>query len=269
VIDSSSIEVSRRARRAKTDRLDLGGLLTLLARFVQGDRRLWHVVRVPSVTEEDARHLPRTIEAVTQHRTRLINRVKGLLATHGVRCRVDANFLRTIGEVRLWDGTPLPPGLDERLRCEWAQLKHLEQQRRALKAARTKRQRDLTTTHGRTMTQLLHVRGVGPTSATMLTAEIFGWRQIRNRRQLGALVGLRTRPLSKWRDAAGSGHHARGPHACAPRHHAGRVGVDTTSAAQCADTVVSTPLWGRWETHAARRHRRPGAQTADCTLALS
>ncbi len=190
VIDSSSIEVSRRARRAKTDRLDLGGLLTLLARFVQGERRLWHVVRVPSVTEEDARHLPRTIEAVTQHRTRLINRVKGLLATHGVRCRVDADFLRTIREVRLWDGTPLPAGLTERLQCEWAQLEHLSQQLRALKAIRTRRQRDLTTTHGRTMTQLLRVRGVGPTSATVLTAEIFGWRQIRNRRQLGALVGL-------------------------------------------------------------------------------
>ena len=163
--------------------------MTLLARFVQGERRLWHVVRVPSVPEEDARHLPRTIEAVTQHRTRLINRVKGLLATHGVRCRVDADFLRTIGEVRLWDGS-LPPGLNERLRCEWAQLEHLSQQLRALKAARTKRQRDLTTTQGRTMTQLLRVRGVGPTRATVLTAEIFGWRQIRNRRQLGALVGL-------------------------------------------------------------------------------
>ena len=54
VIESSSIEVNRRARRAKTDRLDLGGLLNLLARHQQGDRRVWRVVRVPSVEEEDA-----------------------------------------------------------------------------------------------------------------------------------------------------------------------------------------------------------------------
>jgi transposase len=61
VVDSSSIEVNRRARRAKTDRLDLASLLSLLARYVQGDRRVWRVVRVPSVTDEDARHLRRAI----------------------------------------------------------------------------------------------------------------------------------------------------------------------------------------------------------------
>ena len=85
VVDSSSIEVDRRARRAKSDRLDLGGLLSLLARYVQGDRRAWRVVRVPTVAEEDARHLPRTLETLTQERTRLINRLKGLLATQGVQ----------------------------------------------------------------------------------------------------------------------------------------------------------------------------------------
>ena len=74
VIDSSSIEVNRRARRAKTDRLDLGGLLSLLARDQQGDRR-WRVVRVPSVDEEDARQLHRTRETVQQDRNRLINRL--------------------------------------------------------------------------------------------------------------------------------------------------------------------------------------------------
>jgi transposase len=62
VVDSSSIEVNRRARRAKTDRLDLAGLLSLLARYVQGDKRAWRVVRVPTVAEEDARHLPPTLE---------------------------------------------------------------------------------------------------------------------------------------------------------------------------------------------------------------
>ena len=68
VIDSSSIEVNRRARRAKTDRHDLGGLLSLLARDQQGDRRAWRVVRVPSVDEEDARQLHRTRETVQQDR---------------------------------------------------------------------------------------------------------------------------------------------------------------------------------------------------------
>jgi transposase len=61
VIDSSSIEVNRRSRRAKTDRLDLGSLLNLLARHHAGDRHVWRVVRVPSVDEEDARQLHRVV----------------------------------------------------------------------------------------------------------------------------------------------------------------------------------------------------------------
>jgi hypothetical protein len=78
VVDSSSIEVNRRARRAKTDRLDVTGLLSLLARYAQGDQRAWRVVRIPTVVEEDARHLPRTLEALTQDRTRSMSRLKSL-----------------------------------------------------------------------------------------------------------------------------------------------------------------------------------------------
>ena len=89
VVDSSSIEVNRRARRAKTDRLDLGGLLSLLMRYVQGDRRVWHVVRAPTVSEEDARHVHRTRETIQQDRNRLINRIRGLLATQGVQLPVN------------------------------------------------------------------------------------------------------------------------------------------------------------------------------------
>ena len=106
VVDSSSIEVDRRARRAKTDRLDLAGLSSLLARYAQGDRRAWRVVRVPSVAEEDARHLPRTLETLTQERTRVINRLKGLLATQGLQVRVD-ELPGEFAAARLWDGAPV------------------------------------------------------------------------------------------------------------------------------------------------------------------
>src|SRR6266478_4374894 len=102
VVDSSSIEVNRRARRAKTDRLDLGGLLNLLARYVLGDRRVWRVVRVPTVTDEDARQLPRTWETLTEDRTRLINRMKGLLTTQGVQIPIDKNFLEQLHAAQLW-----------------------------------------------------------------------------------------------------------------------------------------------------------------------
>src|SRR4030095_8152807 len=115
VVDSSSIEVNRRARRAKTDRLDLAGLLSLLARYVLGDRRAWRVVRVPTVADEDARHLPRNLEALTQDRTRLVNRLKSLLATQGLSLVIDAQFLNRLAGTHLWDGAQVPPGLQERL----------------------------------------------------------------------------------------------------------------------------------------------------------
>src|SRR5215471_10972907 len=136
VVDSSSIEVNRRARRAKTDRLDLGGLLSLLARYVQGDRRVWRVVRVPTVTEEDARHLPRTAESLTRDRTRLVNRLKALLATQGVRLPVDHHFVTALNEARLWDATPIPAGLRDRILRDWTQLQTVDAQLRAVKRVR-------------------------------------------------------------------------------------------------------------------------------------
>ena len=170
VVDSSSIEVPRRARRAKTDKLDLASLLRLLARYLAGDRGAWWV---PSVAAEDARHGERSWATVQADRTRIINRLKGLLTTAGVRLRLDATFLERLATVCLWDGTRVPPGLQTRLRQSWAQLAFLNEQRRALQ----------------------RVRGIGPIGTWVLATEIFGWRQIRNGRELGALVGLVPAPF--------------------------------------------------------------------------
>ena len=190
VIDSSSIEVNRRARRAKTDRLDLGGLLSLLTRYVAGDHRVWHVVRVPTVSEEDARHLHRTWEMLQQDRNRVINRLKGLLATQGVALSVTGDFLTRVQTARLWDGTVLPPGLLARLARVWAHLELLTAQLRELATARAALHPDPTTVTGRCVEQLQTLRGVGSIGAWLLTTEIFAWREIQNGRQLGALVGL-------------------------------------------------------------------------------
>jgi transposase len=189
VVDSSSIEVNRRARRAKTDRLDLGGLLSLLGRYVHGDRRVWRVVRVPTVADEDARHLPRTAETLTRDRTRLVNRLKALLATQGIRLRIDHRFVAALDGVRLWDATPIPGGLRDRILRDWAQLQSVTTQRRAVKLARAQRV-DATQPTGRAIETLQTLRAIGPTGAWVLATEIFGWRQIQNGRQLGALVGL-------------------------------------------------------------------------------
>ncbi len=88
VVDSSSIEVNRRARQAKTDRLDAKKLLSRLLRYWAGERDLWSVVHVPTPEQEDGRHLQREIRTLKREQTRLVNRIKGLLAAQGVAIRI-------------------------------------------------------------------------------------------------------------------------------------------------------------------------------------
>lgn len=190
VVDSSSIEVNRRARRSKTDHLDLGGLLTLLGRYVAGDQRCWRVVRVPSVGDEDARQLHRTRETLQSDRTRLINRLKATLATLGLRLSVTRDFLARVDRCTLPDGRRVPPGARQRLARDWALLEAVEQQLADVDTERAALPIDLTTCTGRAVAALHKLRAVGPAGAWVLATEIFGWREIRNGRELGALAGL-------------------------------------------------------------------------------
>src|SRR5688500_13855300 len=85
VVDSASIEVNRRARRAKTDRLDAAKLAAMLVRAVLGERGVWREVHVPSVADEAARHASRERTQLVQERTRLVNQIRSWLATCGAR----------------------------------------------------------------------------------------------------------------------------------------------------------------------------------------
>jgi transposase len=190
VVDSASIEVNRRVRRIKTDAVDLGGLLNLLARYVGGERRCWRVVRVPPAVDEDARHLHRTWETLQQDRTRVVNRLKALLATLGVRLPIGPDCEAQIGEARLWDGTPIPDGARRRLAHDLTQLRALEAHLHQVQTERAQLPVDVRTTTGRYAAALQTVRAIGPIGAWVLATEVFGWREIRNGRELGALVGL-------------------------------------------------------------------------------
>lgn len=205
VVDSSSIEVNRRARRAKTDRLDLGGLLRLLERYVQGEDRVWRVVRVPNEAEEDARHLHRLRETLQQERTRLINRLHGLLTTQGMQVPLAADFLDRLAAARRWDGTPVPAGISQRLRHVWTHLTFLNAQLAEIDAAREALAIDAETETGRWVERLQTLRGIGSIGAWSLATEIFGWRQIQNSRQLGALVGVVPAPYQSGETAHDQG----------------------------------------------------------------
>lgn len=205
VVDSASLEVNRRFRRVKTDRVDLGKLVTMLIRYQAGEQKVWRVVRVPSVEQEDGRQLHRELASLKRERTDHINRIKGLLVSQGVRLAIKADFLEQVAQLRLWDGSSLPPGLRARVSREYArielinrQIKELEAERRALLRSASDRQTEM-------IRQLLRLRGIGLNSAWLYVKEFFGWRQFRNRREVGSLAGLTPTPYQ-----SGDGNREQG-----------------------------------------------------------
>ena len=197
VVDSSSIEVNRRKRRAKTDSLDVGTLLSMLVRFYLGDGKIWSVVRVPSVEEEDRRQLHRELRTLKKERTRTTNRIKGLLASQGIRVegRLDLGDKR-LDEMRLWDGQPLPAALKGRLEREWQHVLFLKKQIAALEAIRKSLLKGGKEPDIEKIQQLNKLQGIGIESSWVIVRELFGWRQFRNRRQVGSLIGLTPSPFN-------------------------------------------------------------------------
>ena len=183
----------RRARRAKTDRIDGRKLLAMLLRVAGGERGVWKVVHVPSEADEDRRHLARTLRAVKSDRTRAMNRLRSLLATQGVT--VAGSLLRfDVTRVRGWNGQPLLPGLHRRLAREGELLTALTQQLRAFEVqqrAAVRRPHEVAAEQAR---RLRRVNGIGWNAAWLYASEIFSWRAIRNGRELGALTGLVAAP---------------------------------------------------------------------------
>jgi transposase len=205
VVDSASIKVERRAKRAKTDRLDLAELLSMLIRSDWGEKKVWSVVHVPSVEAEDRRHLHRHLGTLKVDRTRHINRIKGLLVSQGVRLAVEADFLSQLEQVRLWDGQRLPAGLSRRLEREYGWLMYVSEQIEALEAERAELIRTATEPELDLVRRLLRLKGIGPNSAWLFVMEFFGWRQFRNRRQVGGLAGLSPTPFQSGDEAREQG----------------------------------------------------------------
>jgi transposase len=193
VVDSSSIEVNRRQRRAKTDRLDAVKLVRLLVRHHEGER-VWSVVRVPSVADEDRRQMHRELEALKDERTEHVNRIKGLLASQGVAAEVDGEFGELLARLRTWDGQALGAELQARLAREWERWRLLERQIQDLENERRKRIRRDETPRVEQVRRLLQLAGVGLNGSWLLVYELFGWRRIRNRRELAGLLGLTPTP---------------------------------------------------------------------------
>lgn len=213
VVDSASIEVNRRARRAKSDRLDVGKLVAMRIRYDQGEGKVWRVVHVPSEQVEDARHLHRELHTLKVERTRHINRIKGWLAGQGVYLVVGDDFPERLQAVRLWDGRLLPERLTARLGREYQRIQLIEQQIGELEAQRRELLRTSDEACLQQVRQLMRLRGIGINSAWLYVMEFFGWRGLKNRRQVGALAGLTPTPYN-----SGGFSHEQGISKAGNRH---------------------------------------------------
>jgi transposase len=195
VVDSSSIEVKRRGRRRKTDSLDAGKLLSMLFRWHQGEKKVWSVVQVPSVADEDRRQLHRDLLELKAERTQHTNRIKGLLAGYGLAVpTIDGQFPEVLAALRTWDDQAVPQELQDRLLREHQRWILVDRQIKDLEQERARRVRTKKDTRLDKVRQLLRLRGIGVNSAWLYVMEFFGWRQIRNRKQLAALAGLTPTP---------------------------------------------------------------------------
>ena len=205
VMEPASLQVNRRARRVKTDRIDVEGLLHTLIAWRRGERHVCSMVVIPSVEEEDVRRSHRERNRLVRERTAHINRIKGLLFGQGIRginVKKDYKVLAPATLVTA-DGRPLPDRLGreiarqiERLTQVQAQIVEAERERdqASTPCAATERKRH----------QLLRLNGIGPTFAAILAREVY-YRRFANRRQVASYIGLAPSPYD-----SGDGRRSQG-----------------------------------------------------------
>src|ERR1700738_1815369 len=195
VIDPASLQVDRRARRVKTDGVDAERLLRSLMAYLRGEPKVWSVVRVPSVAEEDDRRLHRERDRLISERIQHVNRIKGLLAIHGIYDYqpLRRDRMQQLEQLHAADDRSLPPRLLaeilrelQRLELVIGMIKTIEAERDAIASAKTE---EAEHTSPKKIQGLAKIKCLGPEFATALDGEVF-YRSFDNRKQLASYVGL-------------------------------------------------------------------------------
>lgn len=206
VIDAGSIEVSSARKRRKTDRLDARLLLRKLMAFWGGDRRVFSVVEVPPEAVEAVRRLERERERLVEEANGHTSRIRSLLALEGHgHVGVDRHLRERLAELRRWDGTALPSCLVAEIERELERLEQVREQRRAVEAEQRRHVEASDDEVMQVVRALERLKGVGPTSAWILSLEMLGWRGFANRKQVAALAGLAPTPYASGASAREQG----------------------------------------------------------------
>jgi transposase len=195
VVDAASIAMSRRRRRAKTDRIDGETLLRALLAHKRGEPRVCSMVRAPTPEDEDRRRICRERKVLIMERVQHVNRIKGLLFSQGAS---GYEPLRRDRRARLemlqtGDGRGLPQHLKAQVCRELDRLELVLEQIKAVEAERDALLNAEQTKVSAPPPMLLGIHGVGPEFASVLWSEGLS-RHFDNRRQVAAYAGLAPTP---------------------------------------------------------------------------
>jgi transposase len=195
VVDAASIAVSRRHRRAKTDRIDGEALIRTLMAYKRGEPRVCSMVRVPSLEDEDRRRICRERKALVAERVSHVNRIKGLLFSQGIRGYEPLRRDRRarLSALRTGDGRPLSGYLKAQTWRELDRLELLLEQIKAVEAERDALIVEQVAAVSSPAAMLLGIKGIGPEFAVVLSSEGL-FRHFDNRRQVAAYAGLAASP---------------------------------------------------------------------------
>ncbi|WP_171181816.1 IS110 family transposase [Ruegeria sp. HKCCD8929] len=197
VVDPASIAVSRRHRRAKTDKIDGEALVRTLMAWKRGEPRVCSMVRAPTPEEEDRRRVCRELKTLIGERIRHVNRLKGLFFSQGIGGYEPRNKDRRerLEDLRTGNGRPLPKHLKALALRELDIIELLNRQIETVKI-----ERDALLEEARAdgcapepVRMLLGLKGIGPGFAGALWSEGL-FRQFANRRQVAAYAGLAPTP---------------------------------------------------------------------------
>jgi len=198
VIDPASLQVDRRARGAKTDRIDTERQLRSLMAYLRGEPKVWSVVRVPSVAQEDARRLHRERDRLIGERVQHVNRIKGLCALHGIYDYepLRGKRLAQLEGLRTAEGEELPARLEAEIRRQVQRLALVLEMIATLEAERDAIVTDAAPAqlNAKKIRDLNMLKAIGPQVATVLVGEVL-YRSFNNRRQVGSYVGFAPSPF--------------------------------------------------------------------------
>ena len=210
VVDPSSIEVSRRAKHAKTDAIDATKLALLLVRHQRGEA-VMRTVAVPSAADEDARELDRTIYRLQGKRQQMTSTIESLLFKHGIDRQLDSLLLVELDLLRTGDGAPLGSNLRQQIRLLAADVALLEAQLDELQQQRARAIAEPHTKAEKIAHDLDAMTGVGPVGAWVLAQELFGTRTFASPKKVGAFLGLTPTPWASGKMAQDQGISKAGP----------------------------------------------------------